>query len=58
MMTAISLTSNRSEYGGGEQLVLVGLNLPNSETHMRNARYINAVSSQALKLSILAQVRQ
>ncbi len=58
MMTAISLTSNRHEYGGGEQRLLVGLNLPNSETHMRQAGFTNALSEVALTLNILSQVRQ
>ncbi len=57
-MTAISLRSSRLSYSEGEQQLLVGVLLPNSETHMRQARFTNVVSEEALKLRILAQVRQ
>ncbi len=55
MLTAISVHYNERG-GGGEQRLLVGLNLPNSETHLRQAGITNVSSNEALKLNILAQV--
>ncbi len=58
-MTALSvLTHQHVQYDTNEQRLLVGVNLPNSEMHLRYCGCRNVTSNDALKLNILAQVRE
>ncbi len=55
MLSAICVQNSGHVYEG-EQRILVGLNLPNSETHLRQTGITNVASNEALKLNVLAQV--